>query len=106
MALVTGAARGIGQACAVTLARAGADVAAADLLPTADAERAIVGHGRRALGLSLDVTDPDAVRRGIGRVVAALGRLDVLVTAAGILHRDTLEETTEARCGGASSTSC
>jgi 3-oxoacyl-[acyl-carrier protein] reductase len=96
VALVTGGARGIGQACAVVLARAGADVAVADLLPTADAERAIAAGGRRALGLPLDVTDPDGVRQAIGRVVAGLGRLDILVTAAGVVHRESLEETTEA----------
>jgi 3-oxoacyl-[acyl-carrier protein] reductase len=80
----------------VVLARAGADVAVADLLPTVDAERAITATGRRALGLSLDVTDAEAVRQAIGRVVGGLGRLDVLVTAAGIIHRDALEETSEA----------
>ena len=78
------------------LARAGADVAVADLLPTTDTERAIAAESRRALGVPLDVTDADAVRRGIGRVVAGLGRLDILVTAAGVVHRDPLEETTEA----------
>jgi 3-oxoacyl-[acyl-carrier protein] reductase len=96
VALVTGGARGIGQACAVVLARAGADVAVADLLPTGDTERAIAAAGRRALGLSLDVTDGDAIRRGVEGVVAGLGRLDILVTAAGVVHRDPLEETTEA----------
>jgi 3-oxoacyl-[acyl-carrier protein] reductase len=95
VALVTGGARGIGRASAVALARAGADVAVADLLPTTDAEAAVAAAGRRALGFPLDVTDPEAVRRGIGRVVEALGRLDVLVTAAGIIHRDSLEETGE-----------
>src|SRR5262245_17674700 len=79
-ALVTGGARGIGRACAVALARAGADVAVADLLPTGDTEAAITATGRRALGLGLDVTDAGAVRAAIGRVVSALGRLDVLVT--------------------------
>jgi 3-oxoacyl-[acyl-carrier protein] reductase len=96
VALVTGGARGIGQACAVVLARAGADVAVADLLPTTDTERAIAAESRRALGLALDVADADAVRRGVERVVAGLGRLDILVTAAGVVHRDPLEETSEA----------
>jgi len=96
VALVTGGARGIGRASAVALARAGADVAVADLLPTVDAEAAISATGRRAVGLTLDVTDAEAVRAAVGRVVAALGRLDVLVTAAGVVHRDSLEETTEA----------
>ena len=93
IALVTGGARGIGRASAEVLARAGADVAVADLLPTKDAERAIAASGRRALGLDLDVTDAEAVRRAVEGVVAALGRLDILVTAAGVVHRDPLEET-------------
>jgi 3-oxoacyl-[acyl-carrier protein] reductase len=78
------------------LARAGADVAVADLLPTADSEEAIAAAGRRALGVPLDVTDPESVRLEIARIVAALGRLDILVTAAGIIHRDSLEGTGEA----------
>jgi 3-oxoacyl-[acyl-carrier protein] reductase len=79
----------------MALARAGADVAVADLLPTVDAEAGISATGRRGMGLSLDVTDAEAVRAAVEGVVATLGRLDVLVTAAGILHRDPLEETTE-----------
>jgi 3-oxoacyl-[acyl-carrier protein] reductase len=95
-ALVTGGARGIGRACAVALARAGAAVAVADVLATEDTEAAIRALGARSLGLPLDVTDGPAVHRAVARVAAALGRLDVLVTAAGIVHRDTLDETTEA----------
>jgi 3-oxoacyl-[acyl-carrier protein] reductase len=96
VALVTGGARGIGRASAVALARSGADVAVADLLSTADVEAAIAATGRRAIGLGLDVTDAGAVRRAVQQVVGSLGRLDILVTAAGILHRDPLDETTEA----------
>jgi 3-oxoacyl-[acyl-carrier protein] reductase len=96
VALVTGAARGIGRACAVALARGGADVALADLLAVDEAAAAIDRHGRRALGLSLDVTAAADVRRAVERVARELGRLDILVTGAGILHRDALEETTEA----------
>jgi 3-oxoacyl-[acyl-carrier protein] reductase len=96
VALVTGGARGIGRASAETLARAGADVAVADLLSTQDAERAILARGRRALGLRVDVTDAEAVGRAVEGVVSALGRLDILVTAAGVVHRDPLEETSPA----------
>jgi 3-oxoacyl-[acyl-carrier protein] reductase len=96
VALVTGGARGIGQACAVALARDGADVAVADLLECDASVAAIRGAGRRALGLVLDVTDGAAVRRAVARVVAELGGLDILVTAAGVLHRDGLEDTAEA----------
>jgi 3-oxoacyl-[acyl-carrier protein] reductase len=66
-----------------------------DLLSTADAEAAIASTGRRAVGLRLDVTDAEAVREAVEQVVRSLGRLDILVTAAGIIHRDPLEETTE-----------
>jgi 3-oxoacyl-[acyl-carrier protein] reductase len=95
VALVTGAARGIGQACAVALARDGADVAVADLLRPDETLGAIRKHGRRGLGVTLDVTVGDDVRGAVEQVAGQLGRLDILVTAAGILHRDLLEETTE-----------
>lgn len=95
VALVTGGVRGIGRACALALARAGADVAVADLLPAVETEAAIAAAGRRGMGLALDVTEAGAVHAAVGHVVAALGRLDILVTAAAIAHRDPLEETTE-----------
>lgn len=93
---MTGGARGIGRACALALARDGADVAVADLLPTDETLGGILEAGRRGLGLPLDVTVAPDVRRAVDRVVAELGRLDILVTGAGIAHRDSLEETTEA----------
>jgi 3-oxoacyl-[acyl-carrier protein] reductase len=96
VALVTGAARGIGQACALTLAREGADVAVADVLACDASVAAVRDQGRRALGLALDVTDGAAVKHAVSRVLAELGGLDILVTAAGILHRDGLEDTAEA----------
>jgi 3-oxoacyl-[acyl-carrier protein] reductase len=95
-ALVTGAARGIGRACAIALARAGADVAAADLLPVEETTAAVGQHGHRAVGLRLDVTVAADVRAAVERVVGELGRLDILVTSAGVVHRDSLEETREA----------
>jgi 3-oxoacyl-[acyl-carrier protein] reductase len=95
VALVTGAARGIGRACALALARDGAAVAAADLLALDDTLGGLAGHGGASLGLGLDVTIPASVGAAVDRTVAELGRLDILVTAAGIVHRDSLDETSE-----------
>ena len=85
VALVTGAARGLGRAIAVALARAGADVA----LGLRDAGRdegtvaEIEALGRRALPLQLDVTDLAQGRTAIDETVERLGALDVLVNNAG-----------------------
>jgi NAD(P)-dependent dehydrogenase (short-subunit alcohol dehydrogenase family) len=85
VALVTGAARGLGRAIAVALARAGADVA----LGLRDASREngsvaeIEALGRRALPLQLDVTDLAQGRAAIDEAVLRLGGLDVLVNNAG-----------------------
>jgi NAD(P)-dependent dehydrogenase (short-subunit alcohol dehydrogenase family) len=77
---VTGAARGIGRATAVELARRGARVAIGDLRG-ADETAAELG----ALGLELDVTDRDAFERFLDAVTEQLGPLDVLVNNAGIM---------------------
>jgi 3-oxoacyl-[acyl-carrier protein] reductase len=95
VALVTGAARGIGQAIAVALAREGADVAAADVVSVEETVAAIQALGRRALGVRGDVTRRAAVQRMVAAVGRRLGAPDILVNNAGITHRDRLEETTE-----------
>lgn len=86
VALVTGAASGIGREIAFELSRAGALVAIADInLDGAQAVAAEIGDaGGRALGVAMDVTDEAAVNAGTGRVVAELGALDILVSNAGI----------------------
>jgi NAD(P)-dependent dehydrogenase (short-subunit alcohol dehydrogenase family) len=97
VAVVTGAARGIGQACAWALAAAGADVVAADLGPS-DATLARVRElGRRALDVPTDVTRRDAVAALVARVAAEFGRFDVLVNNAGTLARVGIEDTTDSR---------
>ena len=110
VALVTGGSRGLGRADALTLARAGADVAIADIQiesdtsedadrygPLAQAARTqgmvyteatvdeIRALGRRAVAIKCDVTDRDQVRETVDRVVDEFGSVDILVNNAGTL---------------------
>jgi len=82
VALVTGAARGIGAAIAARLARDGACVAVADVDLAAATEHA--AHIGPAFALHLDVTDPQSARQAVDAVLDREGRLDVLVNNAGI----------------------
>ncbi|KQQ48304.1 oxidoreductase [Methylobacterium sp. Leaf125] len=86
VALVTGAASGIGQATAVAFAREGARVAILDrtadaLQPTAEAVRAAGGEG---LVLACDIARPEQVEAAIAETVATFGRLDIAFNNAGI----------------------
>ena len=109
VALVTGGSRGLGRADALTLARAGADVAIADILVESDTSAAedygvlaqaavaqgmvhtegtveeILGLGRRSLAVRCDVTDRADVDAAVARVVDDLGSVDILVNNAGTL---------------------
>ncbi|MFY2947123.1 3-hydroxybutyrate dehydrogenase [Achromobacter ruhlandii] len=86
VAVVTGAASGIGKEIALTLSRAGAAVAIADLNQAgADAvAREIEQAGGKAMGVAMDVTNEDAVNQGIDRVASAYGSIDILISNAGI----------------------
>jgi NAD(P)-dependent dehydrogenase (short-subunit alcohol dehydrogenase family) len=98
VAVVTGAARGIGFAIAERLSRAGAQVVVADISEdgaTAAAEQLLEGGGK-AIGAAADVTSPDEVRAMVERAIDAFGAVDVLVNNAGITGRDApLWETTD-----------
>jgi len=90
-AIVTGAARGIGAAIALRLARAGHGIAVVDLHAhdTVQTVDAIVSAGGRAIGLGADVSDTDDAQNAVSRVVEELGSPTILVNNAGIL-RDSL----------------
>jgi len=82
VALVTGAASGIGRAIALAFAAQGARVAVCDV-NAAGAEAVAAEAGGGALAVPMDVTDTGSVRGGVERVVEACGGIDVLVNAAG-----------------------
>lgn len=83
IALVTGAASGIGRAIATAYADAGARVVVADIAADKAAEAAdAMGHG--AIGLAMDVTDETQVEDGFARTLRDLGPVDILVSNAGV----------------------
>lgn len=86
VALVTGAARGLGRAIALALAHAGADVALGlrDAATGSDVADEIEGMGRRTLRLQMDVTDLGQIFGAVDETTGRLGRLDILVNNVGI----------------------
>lgn len=97
IALVTGAASGIGRAVATRLAAEGACVVIADLdLGKAQAAAAEIGSADVAIGVQANVTDAAAVERAIDEAVLAFGGLDLVVNNAGLSLSKPLLETTEA----------
>lgn len=95
VAIVTGAAKGLGQAMAIGLAEAGADIGLVDILPTEDTKASIEGLGRRAFSVRADLASNDCVNPIIQTTVEALGHIDILVNNAGIIRRTPLTEFTE-----------
>jgi len=89
VALVTGAARGLGQAFAVGLAEAGADVALLDRLDVDETRRKVEALGRCSHSITNDLseTTPESAAVALGEVKESLGRLDILVNNAGLIRR-------------------
>jgi NAD(P)-dependent dehydrogenase (short-subunit alcohol dehydrogenase family) len=98
VALVTGAARGLGRAISLAFAHAGADVALGlrDVNTDGDLAREIEAMGRRVLPLQMDMTRLEQISRAVDDTVAHFGRLDILVNNAGLapdnLAENVLEE--------------
>ena len=97
IALVTGAARGLGRAISLALAHSGADVALGlrDVNADADLASEIALIGRRALPLQMDMSRLDQVSSAIEKAADHFGRLDILVNNAGIAPENLAENVTE-----------
>jgi NAD(P)-dependent dehydrogenase (short-subunit alcohol dehydrogenase family) len=97
VALVTGAARGLGRTIALSLAHAGADVALGlrDAAAGADLEAAVSAMGRRALRAQMDVLDLAEIERAVRTVTDAFGRIDILVNNAGLGPENAAEDVNE-----------
>ena len=92
-ALVTGASRGIGAACALALADQGSWVACLDLASVKETVKTIEDGIGRAIGLQCDVSNEASVLAAISELQARVGRIDILVHCAGIIHEKPLLET-------------
>jgi len=97
VAIITGAARGIGRAIAEEFAREGAKVAIVDILESEARKAAeeIRSLGAEVLPIRADVSKRDEVRRVVEEVVSRFGRIDILVNNAGIFSSASLDELTE-----------
>lgn len=91
VAIVTGAAQGIGQTYALALARAGAKVTCADVLDCSAVVDSIKGQGGQALALEVDVTSSVSVQAMVQATLDQFGRIDVLVNNAAVFGNLTLK---------------
>jgi len=92
--LVTGAAKRIGRAIALTLAERGANVAITFLASQPEAEdtvRALAAHDVDALAIRCDLRDPESIEQTMASVIEEFGQLDLLVNNAGVFESETLE---------------
>jgi NAD(P)-dependent dehydrogenase (short-subunit alcohol dehydrogenase family) len=98
VALVTGAARGIGRACALALAEAGADLALGlkDVQSDKGLVKDIAALGRKVLPLQMDVSKIEEIKNAVKKAEDYFGRIDILVNNAGIAPENYIEHVTEA----------
>ncbi|WP_333872813.1 2-dehydro-3-deoxy-D-gluconate 5-dehydrogenase KduD [Sphingobium yanoikuyae] len=96
VAIVTGANTGIGQAIALSLAAAGADIAAVGRTPAEETVEKVRTLGRKAEIVSADLSSIEPVQRVVDETIAKLGGLDILINNAGIIRRaDSVDFTEE-----------
>jgi 2-dehydro-3-deoxy-D-gluconate 5-dehydrogenase len=95
VAIVTGAARGLGQGIALGLAEAGADIATVDVIDQAATIAEVKKRGRNGVAITADLSKTADIPRIIETTVKTLGHIDILFNNAGIIRRADLTEFTE-----------
>ncbi len=95
VAVVTGASRGLGQAMAVGLAEAGADIGAVDIIEKSQTAGQIEKLGRKCLQIEADLNDRKCVNQIVKKTLDGFGHIDILVNNAGIIRRAPITEFTE-----------
>lgn len=98
VALITGAARGLGRACALALANAGADIGLGlrDVKSAGALENEIKALGRKVIRLQMDVSDLDQINEAVEILASKFGKIDILVNNVGVAPSNPAEEVTEA----------
>jgi len=87
-ALVTGAARGLGQGMALALADAGANIVAVDILPAEDTRQQVEALGRKCVAIAANLGDRAAIPQLVATARQSCAGLDILVNCAGIIRRE------------------
>ena len=97
IALITGAARGLGRACALALAHAGADIALGlrDVNSAEALEKEIRSMGRNVIRLQMDVSSLQQINKAVEHVVEVFGKIDILVNNVGVAPDNPAEKVTE-----------
>ena len=95
VALITGAARGLGEKIAQVLAREGAKIALTDIVSCEEVEKKILSQKGDVVSLNLNVTNRDEIQKTVQFIEKKWGRLDILVNNAGICDRTMAEDITE-----------
>lgn len=95
VAIVTGAARGLGQGMAIGLAEAGADVVLVDILDMSESRKQVEKLGSRCETVTADLSKKASVDQIIDKALATMGKIDILMNNAGIIRRAPLVEFSE-----------
>ena len=97
VAIITGAARGLGKSCALALAHSGADIALGlrDVNTAEDLEKEILAMGRKVIRLQMDVSSLEQINNAVEIVVKEFGKIDILVNNVGVAPANPAEKVTE-----------